>query len=99
MKHKFSNHIVEFKKDDEKAYNQEVQYLILVDGQYVGKTYKFQPSDYDKFGVYRKMGAKLWSVQMEDGFERIRYKFSNRKKMAEYILAMVLKQKEVNIAS
>lgn len=45
------------------------------------------------------MGAKLWSVQMNEGFERIRYKFSNRKKMAEYILAVVLKQQEVNIAS
>lgn len=99
MKQKFNSNIVEFKKDDEKAYNEEVQYLILVNGQHVGKTYKFQPSDYDKFGVYRKMGAKLWSVQMNEGFERIRYKFSNRKKMAEYLLAIVLKQKEVNIAS
>lgn len=98
MKQKFNGNSVEFKKDDEKAYN-EVQYLILVNGQYVGKTYKFQPSNYDKFGAYRKMGAKLWSVQMNEGFERIRYKFSNRKKMAEYILAVVLKQQEVNIAS
>lgn len=42
MKQKFNGNSVEFKKDDEKAYN-EVQYLILVNGQYVGKPISFNP--------------------------------------------------------
>lgn len=95
MKMQIGANTVEMKKLQERAYNDQPLYQILVNGEVVGKTYASQPSNYDSFGVYRKMGAKQWNIQMDETkFERVRYKFNKRSQVAEYVVAKVLQSKQ-----